>query len=298
MNKLHNKIVPHLWFDREVKEAVDFYISLFPQSSVISKTEIEGTPSGDVEIITFELNGQIFMALNGGPLFPFNQAVSFTVYCNSEKEIDNLYGKFSEGGSVIFPLGKYDWSSKYAWVRDKFGLSWQLDIDENIGEQKILPSLLFVNEKSARLKEAVTFYNSVFPGSRTIMEAPYDGTSAMPEGSLLFARFSLSGYLFNSMSSILQHDFDFNESVSFIVYCKDQEEIDYYWNRLGEDGQEQQCGWLKDKFGVAWQIVPVEMDEMMSTTNREQLAKVTASMLTMVKLDIKALRDAYNSGII
>jgi len=80
-----------------------------------------------------------------------------------------------------------------------------------------------------------------------------------------------------------------------MVYCHSQEEIDYFWEKLTEGGEEQQCGWLKDKFGVAWQIVPAEMDEMMSTANKEQSARVTSEMLKMVKLDIKVLRKAYNA---
>ena len=289
-----SSIVPHLWFDTKALEAASFYTSLFPGSQIISKTRIENTPSGDVDILTFALNGQKFMAIDAGPLFRFNDSISFFVYCSSESEINRLYEKLSENGSVLMPLGKYDWSRKYAWIRDKYGLSWQLDVEDIRSSQKILPSLLFVNEKSTRVREAVEFYSSVFPDSGVIMEAPYDKTTSMPDGSLLFAQFRLSGFLFNAMSSTLHHDYDFNESVSFMVYCDTQEEIDYYWEKLKEGGEEQQCGWIKDKFGVAWQIVPTEMVEMMSTTNKDQLASVTSEMLKMVKLDIKALRNAYN----
>jgi predicted 3-demethylubiquinone-9 3-methyltransferase (glyoxalase superfamily) len=290
-----NSIVPHLWFDKEASEAVSFYISVFPDSKIITRTRIENTPSGNVEILTFELRRQKFMAISAGPLFRFNQAISFFVYCGSDTEIESVYKKLSKNGSVLMPLEKYEWSRKYAWVRDKYGLSWQLEVDDVNDTRKILPSLLFVNEKASRVKEAVNFYTSVFPKSGVIMESPYDKTSGMPEGSLLFAQFSLSGFLFNSMSSTLRHDYDFNESVSFMVYCHSQEEIDYFWEKLTEGGEEQQCGWLKDKFGVAWQIVPAEMDEMMSTANKEQSARVTSEMLKMVKLDIKVLRKAYNA---
>jgi len=298
MKTVKDKIVPHLWFNRDAKEAVRFYISLFSNSAMVSEAMIEGTPSGDTDIITFNLLGQRFMAINGGPAFSFSQAVSFFVYCGSTNEIDRLYERLSENGSVMMPLGKYDWSGRYAWVRDRFGVSWQLDVDDINHPRKIVPSLLFVNEKAARLKEAVSFYSTVFPDSRVISESPWDKASGMPDGALLFAQFSLSGFLFNSMSGgSLRHEFDFNEAISFVVYCKTQEEIDYYWNRLLEEGgAEQACGWLRDRFGVSWQIVPEIMDEMMATSDREKLARVTRAMLKMVKLNIKELVDAGNAS--
>jgi predicted 3-demethylubiquinone-9 3-methyltransferase (glyoxalase superfamily) len=291
-----SKIVPHLWFDRDAGEAVAFYTSLFSDSIVSDHTVISGTPSGDVDIITFRLSGQKFMAINAGPLFKFNESVSFFVYCGSEKETDRLYESLSEGGSVIFPLDRYDWSPRYAWVKDKFGLSWQLDVEEINSPQKIVPNLLFVNKKSARVKEAVEFYTSVFPGSDSIMEAPWHPGSGMPEGSLLFAQYRLSGFLFNSMSSNQQHDYDFNEALSFMIYCDSQDEIDYYWEKLTDGGKEQPCGWIKDRFGLSWQVVPFEMDEMMATKDRQQLARVTAAMLQMMKPDIGALKKAYRNN--
>lgn len=290
-----NKIVPHLWFNKEAREAVEFYTSLFPQSRITSATVMGGTPSGDVDILTFELNRQEFMAINAGPLFRINPSVSFFVYCGSGNKINRLYELLTAGGTVLMPLEKYDWSPRYAWVQDKFGLSWQLDIEDINSSQKIVPSILFANERSTRLKEAVKYYTSVFPDSRIILEAPYDKSAGMPEGSVLFSQFSLSGFIFNSMSSSIHHDFDFNEAISFMVYCNNQEEIDYYWNKLTDGGEEQPCGWVKDKFGLSWQIVSYDMDEMMKTTDMDQLARVTTEMLKMMKLDLKALRDAFNA---
>ncbi len=297
MKTLSDKIVPHLWFNRDAQEAVRFYISLFSDSRVVAEAKIEGTPSGDTDIISFNLQGQRFMAINGGPAFSFSEAVSFFVYCGSDSEIERLYEQLSENGSVLMPLGKYDWTRRYAWVKDRFGVSWQLDVDDINHPQKIVPSLLFVNDKAARLKEAVSYYSTLFPDSREIMESPWDKASGMPEGALLFAQFSLSGYLFNSMSGgSLRHEFDFNEAISFMVYCRTQGEIDYHWTKLLEEGgAEQACGWLKDRFGVSWQIVPDIMDNMMMTTDRDQLARITEAMLKMVKLDIRQLIDAANN---
>ncbi|MCU0372526.1 MAG: VOC family protein [Ignavibacteria bacterium] len=288
-------IVSHLWFDIEAVNAAKFYVSIFPDSKLSDITTIGGTPSGNVDIVNFSLSGAEFMAINAGPMFKINKAISFFVYCGSDSLIEILYTKLTEGGSVLMPLGKYDWSSKYAWVEDKYGVSWQLDVDPVNSRQKIVPALLFNGAKSLRIKEAINFYTSVFPDSKILLESLYDKSAGLPEGTLLFAQSKLSGYLFNMMSSTMEHGFDFNEAVSFMIHCDSQEEVDYYWEKLTTDGQEQPCGWVKDKFGVSWQVVPSEIDEMMTTNDKVQLGRVTDAMLKMKKFDIEKLRKAYNN---
>jgi len=152
------KITPHLWFNREAKEAAEFYCSVFPNSKVSNVTTLHETPSGTVDIVAFELSGQPFMAISAGPLFKFNEAISFMVHCDT------------------------------------------------------------------------------------------------------------------------------------------QEEIDYYWEQLsaGGDPEAQQCGWLKDKFGLSWQVVPNEMDEMMRDGTREQISRVTQAFLKMKKFNLAELRKAHD----
>ena len=149
------RIVPHLWYDKEAKEAAEFYASVFPDSKVTDVRTIKDTPSGDAEIVAFELWGQPFMAISAGPFFKFN------------------------------------------------------------------------------------------------------------------------------------------ESISFMVYCDTQDEIDFYWDKLSADPAAEQCGWLKDKFGLSWQIVPRKMDELLGQGSEEQIARVTQAFLPMKKLDIAALEKAY-----
>jgi predicted 3-demethylubiquinone-9 3-methyltransferase (glyoxalase superfamily) len=295
MMNIH-KLVPHLWFDKEAKEAAGFYTSLFSNSRETDITTTPDTPSGDVDIVSFNLYGISFMAISAGPIFKLNPSISFYVYCGSDDEIERLYKSLLENGSVLMPLDKYPWSSRYAWVQDKYGVSWQLDIDTINSEQKIVPSILFVNEKAGKVKEAVSFYCSIFPDSKLLMESPWDQSAGMPGGSLLFAQFKLNGYIFNTMSGgTIKHEFDFNEAISFMVYCKDQKEIDYYWEKLTEGGCEQPCGWVKDKFGVSWQIVPSKMIEMMRTKDKMQLARITNVMLKMGKFDLDLLRKAFDN---
>lgn len=294
MSNRLNKIVPHLWFESEAFEAVDFYVSVFKNSKLKVSNVIEGTPSGKVDILSFEISGQEITAMNAGPYFRFNDSVSFFYYCGSEAEIDRLYNILSENGSILFPLGKYEWSRKYAWVRDRFGIGWQLDIDDINSKQKIVPTLLFVNEKSGRIREALSFYTSVFKTSRRLMEAPYGNQPEGTEAELLFAQFSVEGFIFNAMSSNIKHDFDFNEAISFMISCDTQEEIDYYWEKLTSGGQEQPCGWLKDKFGVSWQVIPAEMGKLMSPDDKDRAERVTAAMMKMKKLDTNTLKKAYD----
>ncbi len=155
MATITNKIVPHLWFDTQAKEAAEFYTSLFPDSRITNASVIRDTPSGDCDIVSFELFGQRFMAISAGPLFTFNEAISFLVECDT------------------------------------------------------------------------------------------------------------------------------------------QEEIDRYWDALSADPDAEQCGWLKDRFGLSWQIVPADMDAMLREGTVEQQARATQAMLQMKKIDLKALQDAH-----
>jgi len=152
---IETKIVPHLWFDKEAVEAAEFYVSVFPDSRITSVSKITDTPSGDCDVVSFELAGQPFMAISAGPLFKFN------------------------------------------------------------------------------------------------------------------------------------------ESISFMVNCESQDEIDYFWDRLSADPEAEECGWLKDKFGLSWQIVPTRLNELLQEGTPEQAQRVTRAFLAMKKLDIAALEQAH-----
>jgi len=298
------KITPFLWFDNQAEEAVNFYTSVFDNSKILSITRYNedsakatGQKANSAMTIGFQLEGQNFTALNGGPHFKLNQSTSFFVYCESDAKIENVFKKLSDGGQVIFPLDKYDWSPRYAWVVDKFGLSWQLDVDKIKNQQKILPALLFVNDKVLKVKEAINYYSSVFPDSKILMEFPYEKSTGLPDGTLLFAQFKLADHLFNAMSGMGEHKFDFNEAFSFVVNCKDQEEVDYYWDKLISDGgMESQCAWLKDKFGISWQIVPEALPILLNDPDKTKAGKVMQAMLQMKKLNIAELEIAYESN--
>lgn len=209
---------PCLWFDGNGRDAADFYISAFPSSKMLDSNEM---------VTTFELFNTKLMALNGGPMYKMTPAFSFSVYCENEQETQRLYNLLSENGKILIPLNKYDWSPLYAWIEDKFGVSWQLDANSSGQNKKIIPALLFVNQKNTLVRSAVEYYKKIFTGSDTIFEAPYPPGSGMPAGSLLFARFQLNGNVFNIMSSTEPHDYDFTPGNSIVVECDTQEEIDF-----------------------------------------------------------------------
>jgi predicted 3-demethylubiquinone-9 3-methyltransferase (glyoxalase superfamily) len=296
------KIIPHLWFDKEAKEAAEFYTSVFPNSKLTHITTLHNTPSGDCDIVSFELWKHSFMAISAGPLFKFNPSISFMVNFDPSQDkdaktrIEVVWNKLAEGGKVLMPLDKYPFSEHYGWVQDKYGLSWQLILTNPEGEERpiIIPALMFVGEVCGKAEEATDFYLSVFKSSKRGAIARYPtGTEPDKEGTVMFTDFKLEGQWFAAMDSARMHDFTFNEAVSLIVNCDTQEEIDFYWEKLSVVPEAEQCGWLKDKYGVSWQIVPTAMDEMMSKGTREQIDRVTQAFLPMKKFDIAKLKKAY-----
>lgn len=150
---MQQKITPHLWFDKEAKEAAQFYISTFNNAQIKNTATLRGTPSGDTDVVTMELFGQEFTLISAGPLFKFNPSVSFLVACTSKEETDSLYNVLSTGGSILIPLDKYPFSERYAWILDKYGLSWQLmSFGSNPIAQKITPTIMFVGNLAGRQK--------------------------------------------------------------------------------------------------------------------------------------------------
>lgn len=290
------KIVPHLWYDKEAVDAANFYVATFGgDSKVTNINKITGTPSGDCDIVSFELHGVPFMAISAGPYFKFTPAISFLAAYNTKEEIDALWAKLSEGGKVMMELGEYPFSKHYGWLQDKYGLSWQL-IHAGDGEikQPIMPMLLFVGAVSGKAEEASRFYASIFPGSNVGYVLRYKkGEEPEKEGTAKYVSFSLMGNEFRAMDSAYEHKFAFNEAVSFIVNCEDQKEIDNYWEKLSAVPESEQCGWLKDKYGVSWQIVPTAMNDMMATKDKAALQRVTEAFLKMKKFDIAELDKAF-----
>jgi predicted 3-demethylubiquinone-9 3-methyltransferase (glyoxalase superfamily) len=299
------KITPHLWFDKEAKEAAEFYISAFGgDSAVTSATSLSDTPSGEVEIVAFRLLGQEFMSISAGPLFKINPSISFMVNfdpsrrADAKQALDALWKKLADGGRALMPLDKYPFSERYGWIQDKYGVSWQLILTNPAGEARpdIVPSLLFTKNACGKAEDAMKFYTGVFANSTQGIIARYGpGQAPDKEGTVMFEDYMLLGQWFASMDSAHQHDFSFNEAVSLMVSCDTQAETDYFWEKLSAVPEAEQCGWLKDQYGVSWQIVPSQMGELMDGSP-EQRARVTRAFLKMKKFDIAALQRAAEAA--
>ncbi len=295
-------ITPHLWFDKEAKEAAAFYTSLFPNAKVTNITTLHNTPSGDCDIVSFTLADQPFMAISAGPIFKFNPSISFMVNfdpskdTDARKHLDAMWEKLSEGGKVLMELTSYPFSEHYGWIQDKYGLSWQLILTKPEGEERpfIIPSLMFTKEAFGKADEAINFYCSIFKNSKRGTTAKYpNDMGANNEGKLMFADFYILNTWLAAMDGAGEHDFAFNEAISLMIPCDTQEEIDYYWEKLSADPKSEQCGWLKDTFRVSWQITSTEMDMMMETGTQEQIDRVTQAFLPMKKINIETLKQAF-----
>jgi predicted 3-demethylubiquinone-9 3-methyltransferase (glyoxalase superfamily) len=288
------KIVSHLWYDKEAKEAALFYMSLFDQSKLINATVLENTPSGDAEVVNFELAGQSFSAISAGPFFKFNPSISLMVACTTVEEVNTKWKALSEGGMELMPLGEYPFSKWYGWTQDRYGLSWQLMlVEEAQGVQKITPNLLFSNIACGKAEEAIKYYTEVFEDSEITMVSKYaDGEAMTSKAKVNYAAFKLSGIGFSAMDNAFDVDYHFNEAFSIMVNCKDQEEIDYFWDKLSAVPEAEQCGWIKDKFGVSWQIVPSNLNDLLSHGSKDEIKRVTEAFLKMKKFDLEALERA------
>ncbi|MEK7571262.1 MAG: VOC family protein [Patescibacteria group bacterium] len=301
------KIVPHLWFDKEAKEAAEFYTTVFPNSKITKTSVLHDTPSGDCDVVSFSIWGYSFMSISAGPYFKLNPSISFVVNFDPAQDskarnrIDIIWEKLMDGGEALMPLDTYPFCERYGWVKDKYGVSWQLVLTDSQDDKRpfIIPDLMFVNNVYGKAEEAKKFYISVFKNAPN-GDAKH-GTTARyhadrefdKKGTIKFTEFTLAGQWFDAMDSGYKHKFNFNEAISFIVNCADQKEIDYYWGKLSAVPESEQCGWLKDKYGVSWQIVPKQMDEMMDKGTPEQIARVTEAFLKMKKFDIAKLQKAY-----
>jgi len=293
------KIIPHLWFDKEAKNAANFYVSVFPDSAITSSTVLRNTPSGDCDVVAFDLMGYSFLSISAGPLFTFNPSVSFFVLCKTNDEVDRLWATLSEGGHVLMELGEYPFSKRYGWTADKYGVTWQVSLDDGHYQyrHRITPTLMYVGNVAGKAEEAMRFYASVLPDSTVGDIARYPaGMEPDKEGTVMHGSVTLAGQEFFAMDSAQEHDFTFNEAISLVVNCDSQEEIDRYWYKLSAVPAAEQCGWLKDKFGLSWQITPSDMEEMLRSSSQAQVDRVTQAFLPMKKLDMETIRRAYEGS--
>jgi predicted 3-demethylubiquinone-9 3-methyltransferase (glyoxalase superfamily) len=277
---MKEKITPCLWFNNQAKEAGTFYSSHLANGKIVAQSPV---------VTEIEVSGQHITLVNGGPMYQPNASISLFYVCETEEEINRIWEAFTNEGSVLMPLDKYPLSEKYGWVNDKYGISWQFCLGkiEEFG-QRITPSLLFTGNQYGRAEEAINHYLTIFKNSKQDDILRYINNEApRQEGKVKHAQITLNGQKFMFTDSAKPHKFTFSEGVSLIIHCDTQDEIDYYWEKLTEDGEESMCGWLKDKFGVSWQVTPTILSKLMS--DPEKAGKAAQAFMQMRKFDIEKL---------
>jgi predicted 3-demethylubiquinone-9 3-methyltransferase (glyoxalase superfamily) len=277
-------ITPCLWFNGQAKEAANLYCSVFENSKIASQSPV---------VTEIHIAGQSITLLDGGPMYKPNASISFYYVCEHAAEFDKIWATFNKGGTVMMPADKYPWSEKYGWITDTYGISWQLGVGKlsDVG-QKITPCLMFTGKQCGRAEEALAHYSSVFKNPSVDGILRY-GPNESPdkEGTIKHVQVSLSGQKFMLMDSAQKHPFNFTEGVSLTVHCETQQDIDYYWGKLTENGgEESMCGWLKDRFGVSWQIIPVILSKIM--TDPQKAGKAVQAFMSMRKLNIEQIVQA------
>ncbi|MHA8067186.1 VOC family protein [Aquirufa sp. ROCK2-A2] len=270
-----------LWFDQKAKEATQFYQTVFSDITLQSENPMA---------VNYRLFDRKFMHLNGGPGYPINPSISFFVNFESEEDIHSAWDKISQEGSIMMPLDTYPWNPKYGWCADQYGVNWQFMLGHQFTHSNIMPSMMFTGHNNGRAAEAIQFYTSIFPNSETISVSTYEKGEQDIEGNIKYSQFLLNGKPFGAMDSSMDHGFSFNEGVSFRITVDTQEEIDLYWDQLVKGGNPGRCGWLKDRFGISWQILPSMLGKLMM--NPATAPKATYAFLQMSKLIIADLEKA------
>lgn len=290
MSVHQQKITPNIWCNRNAAEAGEFYASVFPgaTSRVESRYPEEGLLdfqrefAGEpltVEVTIPDPGGEAPMRLvliNAGDEFSPNPSISFTLNFDplmfggddeaALARLELVWRGLGDGGGVLMPLGEYPFSRRYGWVQDRFGVSWQLMLTNPEGDPRphVIPSLLFTGRAQNRAGEAGEFYVSVFDDAELGNRYPYgEQTGPATPDALMFSEFRIGEQWFAAMDSGVEMDADFGCGVSLEVQCADQAEIDRLWEALSAVPEAEQCGWLADRFGVSWQIVPENMAELM-----------------------------------
>lgn len=277
--------MPAIWCDGTAEEAARFYAETFRQAHVVEQ------PPGPAS--TVEVHGLPILLINGNDMYAPNPSISCLLnfdpllFGGEEAAIaylDELYAALSTGG-VLMELGEYPFAKRYAWVRDRFGFTWQLMLTDPAGEPRpfVVPTFMFGGTNHGNALEATTTWINLFDDSARGALHLYEEGASFEPGSVMFTDFTLRGSWFGAMDSGTYHDFTFTPGVSLLVRCRDQEEIDRYWAVLSAVPEAERCGWCVDPWGVSWQVVPDNIEELMA--NEATRDKI----LQMGKIDLSQL---------
>ena len=278
-------ITPAIWCDGTADEAAQFYTDVFRDASIAE--QVPGLAA------TVSIHGFKLSLINGGNQYAPNPSISCILNFDpllfggeeqARAYLDELYKRLSTGG-VLMELGEYPFSPRYAWVRDRFGMTWQLMLTDPDGDPRpfVIPSFMFGGTNHANAEEATNAWIALFDNARRGALYRYKEGGPLDAGTVMFTDFTLRDTWMAATDSGTFHDFTFTPGVSMIVSCRDQEEIDRYWAGLSAVPEAERCGWCVDRWGVSWQIVPHNIAELMAD------AATRDKILHMGKIDLTKL---------
>ena len=284
-DRMDQVITPAIWCDGTADEAAQFYANVFRDASVIEQAP--GLAA------TVSIHGFRLSLINGGNQYAPNPSISCILNFDpllfggeeqARDYLDELYERLSTGG-VLMELGEYPFSPRYAWVRDRFGMTWQLMLTDPDGDPRpfVIPSFMFGGTNHAHAEEATDAWIALFDNARRGALYRYEEGGPLDAGTVMFTDFTLRGTWMAATDSGAFHDFTFTPGVSMIVSCRTQEEIDRYWAGLSAVPEAERCGWCVDRWGVSWQIVPHNIAELMAD------AATRDKILHMGKIDLTTL---------
>ncbi|QEE62222.1 VOC family protein [Salinibacterium sp. dk2585] len=291
------RLSPCLWFRTEADAAAQFYTStlggsILRRSYYPDAENVGGYAPGDLLTVDFSIGGLEFTALNGGPEFRPNPSVSFMVEVEDADAVDRIAARLLDGGEALMPVDTYPWSTRYGWVQDRFGISWQL-MATGQPRTTIMPTLLFSGDSAGRASEALEHYSQIFDTTAENVSR-YGPEEGEREGWIGHASLALLGARLAVTDGDTGHGHPFSEAISLQVLCDTQEQIDRYWDALtAKGGRESQCGWLVDRFGVSWQVSPAVMAGWLASDDGAGRARAFRAMMQMRKLDLPSLEAAY-----
>lgn len=285
----------HLWYDTQAIVAMTHYLSIF-DGREISRGRILDTPSGDCDIVTFDLYGTRIQAISAGPIFKFNPSMSLMVILNTQEGVNRAAEKLIEGGGkYLMPLDQYEFSERYAWVEDCYGLSWQLVYMPD-GPQKLMPAFMFAGESVGEALHAIEHYNQVFDrGQKPFISYYMEGDGHIGQAKVNYSNVDILGQTLVLMDHGAGGDEVINEAMSLMLEVATGDEMDTLWQDLSFVEEAEACGWLKDRHGVSWQLIPKGFDEVMGDPDPEVTYQLTQAILSMKKIDLEALTSLKKS---
>lgn len=278
-----------LWVNGRIEEMMAVYETVFSRVerkvTNFYQTDEHGT-IGDILTVSIDIDNQEFLLLNGGPEFNMTPAVSYVVEAESVEKAQAIWDRLAPRGQILMEIEDQSMGKLFGWLNDEFGVSWQITVGE--GPETITPCLMFIHQYFGKAAEAIDAWGEYYGGlEREVL-------INNPDGTIQFAKFTLHGQPFIVMDNDYDHQFEVTIGNSFCVYCDNQAEINRVWEAVTADGEESQCGWMVDKFGVAWQTTTRDMDTLLRSNN-PKAAEITEALYKMKKIDIDYLRELSNS---